>query len=280
MESSMVLRRACVGLCISISALSWCRTAAGQSSPVSSADTVAREISPPDPALAEPTPGIRERIPAFKDLFTALPGDFRAMASRQNAGFAMAGALGGFGIRQMDQPVARSAWGAPSVDPVFAPGQQVGSFIVQTSAAFATYAAGRATNNARVAVLGAKLVRAQIVAQATTQAIKFSVQRTRPDGTSLSFPSGHTSASFATATVLHSELGWKVGVPAYAVAAWVGASRMERQRHYLSDVVVGATIGILAGRSVTIGRGAARFEISPMAAPGGAGVSFVKVGKK
>ena len=271
----MTVRRACVGVCISVLAFNASRAAA-QSPEATAPGQPGREAIAEVPDPAAPTSGIRDRIPAFKDLFTALPGDFRAMASRQNAGFAVAGALGGIGIQSMDQPVARSAWGAKSVDPFFAPGQNVGSFVVQTSAAFATYFTGRALNNSRVAVLGAKLARAQIVAQATTQAIKFSVQRTRPDGTSLSFPSGHTSATFATATVLHSEFGWKVGLPAYAVAAWVGASRMERQRHYFSDVVVGATIGILAGRSVTIGKGAARFEVSPMAAPGGVGVSFVR----
>ena len=279
MESSKTVRRAGIGVCISVLPFAAGRASAAQSPEVSAPEPAERAASTEtqDPPAA--TPGIRDRIPAFRDLFTALPGDFRAMASRRNAGFAVIGALGGVGVQAMDQPVARSAWGAKSVDPFFAPGQHVGGFVLQTSAAFATYFTGRAMGNSRVAVLGARLVRAQIVAQVTTQAIKFSVQRTRPDGTALSFPSGHTSASFATATVLHSGFGWRVGLPAYAVAAWVGASRMERQRHYLSDVVVGATIGILAGRSVTIGKGAARFEMSPMAAPGGVGISFVKVGK-
>jgi membrane-associated phospholipid phosphatase len=84
---------------------------------------------------------------------------------------------------------------------------------------------------------------------------------------------------FATASVLHGEYGWRVGLPAYAIASWVGASRIEKRRHYLSDVVAGATIGILAGRSVTIGAGPARFAITPLAAPGGVGVSFTRIGK-
>jgi membrane-associated phospholipid phosphatase len=77
--------------------------------------------------------------------------------------------------------------------------------------------------------------------------------------------------------VLRAHFGWKAGVPAYAVATWVAASRMQSERHYLSDVIAGATVGILAGRSVTVGMGGTRFAVSPMAAPGGIGVSFVRI---
>jgi membrane-associated phospholipid phosphatase len=66
-------------------------------------------------------------------------------------------------------------------------------------------------------------------------------------------------------------------VPAYAIAAWVAASRVEMKRHYISDVVAGATVGILAGRSVTVGRGSMRFALSPMAVPGGAGITALKI---
>mgnify|MGYP002382179598 CR=1 FL=1 len=55
--------------------------------------------------------------------------------------------------------------------------------------------------------------------------------------------------AFATASVLQADLGWKAGLPAYAVATWVAASRVQTKRHYVSDVVAGAAVGILAGRS-------------------------------
>jgi membrane-associated phospholipid phosphatase len=77
--------------------------------------------------------------------------------------------------------------------------------------------------------------------------------------------------------VLQTKFGWKAGIPAYAMASWVAASRLQSNRHYLSDVIAGATIGVLAGRSVTLGRGAARFSVSPTAIPGGIGMSFVRV---
>ena len=93
-----------------------------------------------------------------------------------------------------------------------------------------------------------------------------------------SFPSGHTSVSFATATVVQRHFGWKAGAAAYGLASYVAASRIQEKRHFLSDVAFGATIGILAGRAVTVGTGDHRFAISPMAAPGGGGVSFTWLG--
>jgi len=103
-------------------------------------------------------------------------------------------------------------------------------------------------------------------------------RRTRPDGTRYSFPSGHASTAFATATVLQRHLGWKAGIPAYSLATYVAASRVESRRHYLSDVAFGAALGVVAGRTVTIGRGEARFAVSPAVALGGGGVTFTWVG--
>jgi membrane-associated phospholipid phosphatase len=124
------------------------------------------------------------------------------------------------------------------------------------------------------------MFRAQLIAQGVTQAIKLSVRRTRPDGTPYSFPSGHTSTSFATATVLQHEFGWKVGIPAYGLAAYVAASRVQAKRHYLSDVAFGAAIGIVAGRAVTVGHGSARFAVAPFATSRGGGVGFTLVGSR
>ena len=82
-----------------------------------------------------------------------------------------------------------------------------------------------------------------------------------------SFPSGHSSVTFATATVLQRNFGWKAGVPAYALASYVAASRVQMKRHFFSDVAFGAAIGIVAGRTVTVGRGRARFGSHPRCRP-------------
>jgi membrane-associated phospholipid phosphatase len=70
-------------------------------------------------------------------------------------------------------------------------------------------------------------------------------QRERPNKSNkLSFPSGHTSSSFATATSLAYAYGPWIGVPAFAVAAFVGGSRVADNAHWFSDTVAGAALGI------------------------------------
>ena len=129
--------------------------------------------------------------------------------------------------------------------------------------------------------LGGDLIRAQLMAELMTTGIKQSVRRSRPEGSGFSFPSGHTAVTFASATVIQRHFGWKVGIPAYAVATYVAASRVQMKRHYLSDVVFGATIGIVAGRTVAIGRNREWMltPIAPYSGTGG-GAGFTFVGKK
>ena len=76
--------------------------------------------------------------------------------------------------------------------------------------------------------------------------LKLAVDRTRPDGDQYSFPSGHAASAFAGAAFLQRRYGWRLGIPAYALASFVGYTRVEANRHYTSDVVAGAAIGIAA----------------------------------
>jgi hypothetical protein len=66
--------------------------------------------------------------------------------------------------------------------------------------------------------------------------------------------------------------------PAYAVAGYIAASRLSNSKHYLSDVVFGATVGILVARTVTIGLGEHRLSVAPLVVPGGGGVQFTWLG--
>ena len=82
------------------------------------------------------------------------------------------------------------------------------------------------------------------------QGLKHTTDVARPDGTNnQSFPSGHTATAFMTATMLSKEYGhispW-VSVGAYSVATATGLMRMANNKHWLSDVMVGAGIGILS----------------------------------
>lgn len=82
----------------------------------------------------------------------------------------------------------------------------------------------------------------------TVNGIKYSVDRLRPDGSRYnSFPSGHTATAFMTATMLHKEYGWRspwFSIGGYTAAAITGVSRICNNRHWLSDVVAGAAVGI------------------------------------
>jgi len=67
-----------------------------------------------------------------------------------------------------------------------------------------------------------------------------------------SFPSGHTTVAFAAATVFASEYKNKPLVPiiAYSAATLIGVSRITENKHWTTDVLVGAAVGFLAGKNV------------------------------
>ena len=217
----------------------------------------------------------------FADLFASTLSDFRRLPSRDTFMWLSIGATTAALTHISDRPVSDGLSQSPFFGQTMKAGELLGSAGVQHGGAVATYMIGRLTNKPRVAAVGADLVQAHFMAQVLTEAVKRSVGRTRPDGSNnYSFPSGHSSVTFATATVLQRDLGWKVGIPAYGLATYVAASRVQTKRHFLSDVAFGAAIGIVAGRTVTVGRGDSRFAVSPMAVPGGGGVSFDWLGSR
>ncbi len=224
----------------------------------------------PDAAGTDPA-----RVPSFLELFTELGGDFRNVVSRDNLKLFAAGSgaalLGGF------HDASVSAEPPDNYTEIFEFGNELGGVPIQLGTAFAAYVVGRVVDKPKVAHVGADLVQAQLVSGVITTGLKLITQRSRPDGNDMSFPSGHTSSAFASASVLRRHFGWRVGIPAYAVASWVGASRVQERHHYLSDVLFGATIGIVSGRAVTVGHGGTRFALSPVALRGGGAVIFTHV---
>lgn len=87
-----------------------------------------------------------------------------------------------------------------------------------------------------------------------TRTMKNSFQRRRPDGRSLSsFPSGHTAFAFVVAEFAHQELGhlspW-YSIGAYSIAATTGFLRVYNHKHWVTDVIAGAGVGILLTKLV------------------------------
>lgn len=105
------------------------------------------------------------------------------------------------------------------------------------------------------------------VTAGATYLLKYTVKETRPDYSDRhSFPSGHTSVSFATAAFLQRRYGWAVGAPAYALSAYVGWGRIYSKKHHYWDVLAGAAIG--AGSAYIFTRPFAKehnLQIAPVA---------------
>jgi membrane-associated phospholipid phosphatase len=210
--------------------------------------------------------------PSLGQLFSSIPGDAAHLATLSTAVVLGAGGTFALAVRPEDAELTREAASWTTTEDVLDPGQVIGGGFIQVGGAFATYTIGRMTHHPRVASLGAELVRAQLLTAGLTQGIKFAVDRRRPDLGRYSFPSGHASASFATATIVQREFGWKAGVAAYAAATYVATSRLSENRHYASDVIFGAAVGIAGARAVRLGHGGTSLSVSPFAVPGGRGV--------
>jgi membrane-associated phospholipid phosphatase len=137
------------------------------------------------------------------------------------------------------------------------------------------YAVGRLSKNERLADLGWHGTEALVVGELTAVVLKGVVGRQRPhvrprdsngfrlfrgfgrDDRYRSFPSGHATSAFAAAAAVSSETSrwwpetrWIIGPVLYGGAALTGVSRMYNNRHWASDVLVGAGIGTFAGLKV------------------------------
>jgi len=147
-----------------------------------------------------------------------------------------------------------------------------GAFIIGTT----MYAAGRLGHTPRLAQLGLHGTEALLIGEGLAGVMKDVFGRARPfvdtvpnpDNWQLlrgftsndayrSFPSGHTVAGFAAAAAVTAETSrwwpnaaWLIGSTMYGGAALIGLSRMYENRHWASDVIMGAAIGTFSGTKV------------------------------
>ena len=163
---------------------------------------------------------------------------------------------------------------------LFQSGNLLGQFAFQATAGFATFGIAKTIGNQKGALVGRDIVRAQLLSQALVQTVKYTVRRERPDASNnKSFPSGHASSAFATATVLQRHYGWKIGAPAYALGGYIALARMAWNRHHATDVVMGAGFGIASARTVTMSLAKSKFSMGVQPQTGGASLNFTKIHK-
>ena len=87
----------------------------------------------------------------------------------------------------------------------------------------------------------------ELFAEGSSLLLQELIEEERPDRSDRnSFPSDSAAVAFSAASFLQIRYGWGYGLPAYAVAGFVGWSRVESQRHYWHDVLAGAALGWVA----------------------------------
>jgi membrane-associated phospholipid phosphatase len=213
------------------------------------------------------------RAQSVASLFTSLPRDFAHLFTPTNGIIAGVGGAASAAIHLKDDEIAADIYQpSGSRHDFFHAGATIGDGVEQSAFALGTYVIGRASQHRAVGQLGAELIDAQIVNGVLTQGIKAASSRRRPDGGSHSFPSGHTSATIATAEVIREHYGWKWGAPLYALGGYVSISRMVDNHHWASDVIFGTAIGIVSGRAASFGHREQRVALSPVALPRGVAV--------
>ncbi len=112
------------------------------------------------------------------------------------------------------------------------------------------YLIGQQKMDEKTYEVGKTLFSALAINGLTTMAGQAASWDRSPNGEWGTFPSGHTSSSFTFASVMHEAYGPWVGAPLYALSALVGYERLESGEHYLSDVIMGAVMGLVIGHTV------------------------------
>jgi len=276
--------------------------AAQDAAPAEANETPAAQQSDPTqptPASGAPATGAPSGIVDKKDavppryhsgwgtLVKDTAHDFVSFPKRPST-WVLLGVGGGLALatHPADDYVETHVVGNSTAEKIFSVGKVVGSAYVQVGASVGLWAVGRyiisptadESQTNRYSIIGFDLMRAQIISQAIVQGMKYTIRRDRPTGECCSFPSGHAATAFAAASVLERHFGYRGSWPALAAATYVATSRLVDNRHFLSDVMMGAGVGMASGWTVvgTHGRGT-DYAFQPIPVKGGMMFAFTRV---
>ena len=186
------------------------------------------------------------------------------------AGLLFAGALMGDNEFREESQEHRSI----TTNSVASVGNTFGDWRIIVPALSAGYLAGEIAGSSELKGTILRAGAAAAIATGINSGLKYAVGRTRPDiaggnfefrpfSGANSFPSGHTAAAFAIATAVADQTrdGWSDYV-LYGAATLTAISRINDNRHWASDVLVGGLIGHLSGKWVSKQMGPVR--VAPM----------------
>jgi membrane-associated phospholipid phosphatase len=209
----------------------------------------------PRPAGATPLTGDPD-VPAWGGAAAPpsrsfLRRDLDRLASRESLRLLLAGGALALAAHTSEDPDrAEALLDVHTLDGGADAGNVYGNGAVLAGGTLALAAAGFAAGDANLKGAAGEMARALVYTGVTVTALKLGVQRTRPNGGTWSFPSGHTAAAFSVASILAHHFGRLAAIPAYVLAVGTGLGRMEDRKHYLSDVIAGAAVGLTVGRAV------------------------------
>jgi hypothetical protein len=264
------------------------------------AEAVDRDLASPVEAR-EPSPAAAQGPevhppPAhtgLRALATDTWSDFKSFPRRKSTWVILGiGGAGALLAHPADDTLNAHLVGKTSADRFWKAGNIIGSASTQIGVSVGLYVIGRyivrpdpsapATEGSsprtnKWSHMGLDLLRAQIVSQTFVHAIKYSVRRDRPTGECCSFPSGHAATAFAAAAVIERHFGYRMSLPAMAIATYVATSRLHDNRHFLSDVVFGSALGTATGWTVVGRHGASSYSLMPVPIRGGFAVQLTHV---
>ncbi len=194
-----------------------------------------------------------QQAPRFRDFGRALGYNFtNGLFSRKNLKPLLIGSAATLAFVPFDRRISDAARG--DFSELGKSGQVIGSPTALTSLTGGLLVAVPMTKSVRYRSFVFSETQALALANAQVFALKLIFRRTRPDASNNnSFPSAHAANIFALATVTSHYYGKKVGIPLYIVACLVAASRVERGSHFPSDVIFGAMLGYISGRTAIRG---------------------------